>query len=151
MFAANPSDPSLSFFTIDYIGAPENAVPNRRPARGRRIAIAVASAAVALGLAAGIAAAIGSGGSRPSAADDASVAAPGEFRLAPGNQQPPGVVIPLPKAAVAGVPGEFRLAPGNQQPPGVVVSPAKTPADGVPGEFRLGPGNEEPPGVVASP
>jgi hypothetical protein len=50
-------------------------------------------------------------------------AAPGEFRLGPGNLQPPGVVIPLAGGSRAPGPvrGEFRLGPGNQQPPGVVI------------------------------
>jgi len=43
----------------------------------------------------------------------------GEFRLAPGNQQPPGVAIPL--DGQGAVPGEFRLGVGNAMPPGVVV------------------------------
>jgi hypothetical protein len=72
----------------------------------------------------------------------------GEFRLGPGNAMPPGVMVPLaPPARGAGpVRGEFRLAPGNQEPMGVVI-PTVT-QDGVPGEFRLGPGNALPPGVV---
>jgi hypothetical protein len=44
--------------------------------------------------------------------------APGEFRLAPGNNQPPGLV----RFEIADpVPGDFRLAPGNNQPPGMVT------------------------------
>ncbi len=43
---------------------------------------------------------------------------PGDFRLAPGNDQPQGVVVRLgvPKP----FPGDFRLAPGNNQPQGLV-------------------------------
>jgi hypothetical protein len=42
---------------------------------------------------------------------------PGEFRLGPGNNQPPGVVrFTLPEPAT----GDFRLAPGNLTPGGVV-------------------------------
>lgn len=77
----------------------------------------------------------------------------GEFRLAPGNQQPLGVVTPLNSRGV--VPGEFRLGPGNAQPPGVVV-PLRTvqvggpdaPTSAVRGEFRLAPGNQQPLGTV---
>jgi hypothetical protein len=47
-----------------------------------------------------------------------SVAAPGEFRLGPGNLTPPGVVNPA--AGSVAAPGEFRLGPGNLTPPGVV-------------------------------
>jgi hypothetical protein len=73
---------------------------------------------------------------------------PGEFRLGPGNAMPPGVVVPLASVAPATGPvrGEFRLAPGNQEPPGVVIPVVSQ--DGIPGEFRLGPGNALPPGVV---
>jgi hypothetical protein len=32
-------------------------------------------------------------------------------------------VVSLAKTPADGVPGEFRLGPGNEEPPGVVVSP----------------------------
>ena len=51
-------------------------------------------------------------------------AGPGEFRLAPGNNQPQGVVLRIP--AQEPVPGEFRLAPGNNQPQGIVRGPVGT-------------------------
>ena len=58
--------------------------------------------------------------------DSGSAAAapvPGEFRRGPGNQQPPGIVIPYTGKSISSgpVPGEFRLGPGNQQPPGIVI------------------------------
>jgi hypothetical protein len=54
-----------------------------------------------------------------------SAPAPGEFRLAPGNLVPPGVVTPVvPATGANAAPGEFRLGPGNAMPPGV-VNPAR--------------------------
>jgi hypothetical protein len=57
---------------------------------------------------------------------------------------------PLPKVAAARpMPGEFRLAPGNGEPPGIVVPRARaTTVQPMPGEFRLGPGNAEPVGIT---
>ena len=50
----------------------------------------------------------------------APVATPvaGDFRLAPGNNQPQGVVVRL--GMPEPFPGDFRLAPGNAQPQGIV-------------------------------
>ena len=47
----------------------------------------------------------------------------GEYRLAPGNQEPPGYVIPLDRGLGLSnpKPGEYRLGSGNQEPLGVVV------------------------------
>ncbi|HET9521338.1 MAG TPA: hypothetical protein VFO73_09860 [Candidatus Limnocylindrales bacterium] len=114
MFVVNPSDPSLSF-PIRYVGDPAEAVPVRR--RGsRRLRGAAAALGIAVAIVAGGAVVSGQA-ARPSAGGPV----PGEFRLGPGNQVPPGVVVPLRGSAGAPVPGEFRLAPGNQVPPGVIV------------------------------
>jgi hypothetical protein len=43
---------------------------------------------------------------------------PGDFRLAPGNNMPQGVVVRL--GLPEPYPGDFRLAPGNNQPQGIV-------------------------------
>ena len=43
----------------------------------------------------------------------------GEFRLAPGLQQPPGIAVPNVRPMASPVPGDFRLAPGNLPPEGL--------------------------------
>ena len=85
MFAANPSDPSLSY-TIRYIDLPENAVPYpRRSRRARRlVGVAAGVGILAVALATGV------GASHPAA----DFGFPGEFRLGPGNGQPVGYVVP---------------------------------------------------------
>jgi hypothetical protein len=87
-------------------------IDSHKPGRAR-LPLAVAAIA-AIGIAGVIAAAQAGGRVSPAAGP-----VPGEFRLAPGNQQPLGVVVPL--AGQGAVPGEFRLGPGNATPPGVVV------------------------------
>ena len=90
MFAANPVDPSLTY-PIHYVADPTNAVPVRRPSLVRRSRgpVAVLAAAILI-IAAGAAASDSVAGK--SAADRP---VRGEFRLAPGNQVPPGVIVPL--------------------------------------------------------
>jgi hypothetical protein len=119
-------EPSLSRYLITYVDAPRNAVAvRRRPSSRRRAAAAASVGAAALVLAGAIAA----GAFRPAvqarpAGDCGHGAVPGEFRLGPGNQQPPGVVVPADRLAhpvAEQVPGEFRLGPGLAEPPGVVV------------------------------
>ena len=85
-----------------------------------RLPVAIASLG-AIGITALIAAAqLGSGAAQiDGGVTPATDPVRGEFRLAPGNQEPLGIVIPL--DAQDAVPGEFRLGPGNAQPPGVVV------------------------------
>jgi hypothetical protein len=112
-------DPSNFPYTIRYVDLPRDAVSIRR----RRFLEAVRrDLLVIVGAAALVVAAIGIASARPSVGTDAPF--PGEFRLGPGNQQPPGVVVPLSRGGVADpIPGEFRLGPGNHQPPGVVNPP----------------------------
>jgi hypothetical protein len=114
MSAAITADPSGTFL-IHYVGDAGDAVPVRRRAsrrtRGAAAALGIAVAVVAGG------AVLSGQAARPSA--DGPVR--GEYRLGPGNQMPPGVVVPLRGFAAAPVPGEYRLGPGNQEPPGVVV------------------------------
>jgi hypothetical protein len=149
-------EPSLSRYLISYVDAPKHFVPVRRPASFRRRSVAVASIGA---LALVVAGAVGIGVNRPSAEATPAAragyeAAPGEFRLGPGNAQPPGVVVPAgnaPTSVSDAAPGEFRLGPGLAQPPGVVVpagNASTSVSDAAPGEFRLGPGNAQPPGVV---
>ena len=105
------TEPSVSLYT--YV---QEAAASRKPASSRRPVVVTAIAA--LGFTALIAAAQFGGGV---ASGVASGSAPvrGEFRLAPGNQQPLGIVIPLDSHGA--VPGEFKLGPGNATPPGIVV------------------------------
>jgi hypothetical protein len=105
------TEPSVSLYT--YM---QDAAASRKAARSPRPVVITAIAA--LGFTGLIAAAQVGGGVAPGTA---SVIAPvrGEFRLAPGNQKPLGVVIPLDSQGP--VPGEFRLGPGNATPPGIVV------------------------------
>ena len=86
------------------------AAGSRQPSRAR---LAVVSAGMAIAVAGFIAA---QGGAR---ALPATGPVAGEFRLAPGNLQPLGVVVRV--GAQGAQPGEFRLGPGNQTPPGVVI------------------------------
>jgi hypothetical protein len=142
------SDRSVSLYT--YIQESAASRMSGRP----RLPLAVASIA-AIGITGMILAAqLGSG---PTQIDGraAPTTGPvrGEFRLAPGNQLPLGVVIPLDSRGI--VPGEFRLGPGNAQPPAVVVplrtvqvGGAAAPTSAVRGEFRLAPGNQQPLGTV---
>jgi hypothetical protein len=122
MLAANPVDParivSISFTEPD---GPSSSYP-RRSGRGRPIAATLLAAGV-LAFAAG---AMGGGRETASAgghavakaAPSVSAPVPGEFRLGPGNNQPPGIKVEL-HGPAGPMPGEFRLGPGNNQPPGV--------------------------------
>src|SRR5512143_1459512 len=125
MFVATPVDPSLS--PIRYGGTPGPSVPVRdavtsapsdaayRTQRGHLLTFAgIALAAAVAGFGAGAAL---SSGSAPDAGGGRAVSVrpvPGEFRLAPGLAQPPGIVVPV---STAGGParGEFRLGPGLAQ------------------------------------
>ena len=53
----------------------------------------------------------------PTVAAPVATPVPGDFRLAPGNTMPQGVVVRL--GVPAPFPGDFRLAPGNNMPPGI--------------------------------
>jgi hypothetical protein len=119
MLVANPVDPSraISISVMESSG-PSDPYP-RRSGRARPLAIAlVATGALAFAAAAmnGHGAAVPAGTTYKVAAPAAAV--PGEFRLGPGNNQPPGIKVAAPAAAV---PGEFRLGPGNNQPPEITV------------------------------
>jgi hypothetical protein len=100
------------------VGSHRSVFPHRhlRESVGSRTSIAarlpLAVAGIAIGIA-GLFAAAHAG----SPVAPARGPVPGEFRLAPGNEQPLGVVVPL--VASGSVPGEFRLGPGNAMPPGV--------------------------------
>jgi hypothetical protein len=112
--------PPIGSFGIQFIGEPRDAHPIYRRESPRRRAAAIVAVAAAFFLA-GMAFATASSPAVRPAVDTAPVR--GEFRLAPGNQQPPAIVVPLTKGGGLTTPvrGEFRLAPGNQQPPGVIV------------------------------
>ncbi|HET9346896.1 MAG TPA: hypothetical protein VFO05_14480 [Candidatus Limnocylindrales bacterium] len=126
--------------TIRYVDPPRDAVPVRRSGQALvKAAIVMAAAAIL------IVGAIGFAQAAPTAPDRVTDHGPvrGEFRLAPGNQQPPGYVVPLGKASDqpdrdGGPAGEWRpsLIPIHG---GVSLSIPK------PGEIFVGP---KPPGRV---
>jgi hypothetical protein len=84
---------------------------------------------------------------RSSAAAPATVTAAHPPRAAERERQH---AAPRTKVVAARpMPGEFRLAPGNGEPPGIVIPRARvTTVEPMPGEFRLGPGNTEPVGIT---
>ena len=83
-------DPSNFPYTIQYVDLPRDAVSIRR----RRFLEAIRrNLLVIVGVAALAVAGIGIASAQPSVGSDVPVT--GEFRLGPGNQQPPGYVIPL--------------------------------------------------------
>ena len=156
MLATNPVDPNRAV-TIQFLGTagPAEAYPREGEPR---LTAAVGLAAAASVLAIGVAAAAFAGASAVSdpAAPVAKAPArapevvvdhriPGEFRLAPGNNTPPGVVVRL--GVPSPFPGDFRLAPGNNTPPGLVGAGMTAPT---PGDFHLAPGNDTPPGLVSA-
>jgi hypothetical protein len=132
-------DPSNFPYLIRYVDLPRDAVSIRRHRVGetlRRTLLAIVVAATLIVAAIGFASP-----ARPSAGNGDPV--PGEFRLGPGNQQPPGVVNtlerrPLAETWVPSVPPVVALPIRDDAPS----------SDPAPGEFRLGPGNQQPPGVV---
>jgi hypothetical protein len=105
MYVANPIDPS--FPTIRYLselgpssryprsaGHPAYGAPSRRGQRGQLSAIAgvvLAVAAFGAGFVGGFTAAA----PMPEVGPAVQGPMPGEFRLAPGNLTPPGIVVPL--------------------------------------------------------
>ena len=108
-------------FQIQYVDLPRNASPVRVTSRPLRVATRVSRAAIAVLAAATIAFVVfGFANAQLGSSGDP---VRGEFRLGPGNQEPPGYVIPLRqgKASSDPRPGEFRVGPGHQRPPGVVV------------------------------
>jgi hypothetical protein len=121
MIDSHPFLAPLSAFQIRYVDLPRDAVPARSGARARRVATYLYRAAVAALVAVTLALVVYGFASAqaPTAGDPVR----GEFRLGPGNQQPPGYVIPLRQGKVSSdpQPGEFRVGPGHQRPPGVVV------------------------------
>ena len=157
MLATNPVDPTRSV-TIQFLGSagPADAFPRED---GPHLTAGVGLFAAAAVLAIGVAAAAFAGSSAPVADPAVPVTkvpahapevvvdhkVPGEFRLAPGNNQPPGVVVRL--GVPSPIPGDFRLAPGNNTPPGLVGAGVTSP---VAGDFRLAPGNNTPPGLVSA-
>ena len=89
-FNASLLAPPANPFQIRYVDLPKNAssVRRHRVAVGaRRVAIAFVAAAAIVGGAIGFAQAANSG--------IRTDPVRGEYRLAPGNQEPPGYVIPL--------------------------------------------------------
>ena len=83
----------------------------------RRVAIAVVAAATIIVAGIGFSEAVNA--ANPARTDPVR----GEYRLAPGNQQPPGYVIPLDRGLGLSSPATsaFRLVgPKNVTPPGIV-------------------------------
>ena len=108
-------------FQIQYVDLPRDAMPVRLASRPRRVATRVSRAAIAVLAAATLALVVFGFANAQSPGAGGPVR--GEFRLGPGNQEPPGYVIPLRQGKVLSDPrpGEFRVGPGHQRPPGVVV------------------------------
>ena len=80
-------------FQIQYVDVPRDATPLRFASRPRRVATRVGRAAIALFAAATLAFVVfGFANAEPRSPGDP---VRGEFRLGPGNQEPPGYVIPL--------------------------------------------------------
>ena len=125
---------------IRYVDPPRGAVPVRRHSRVvRRVAVVATTAAILLVAAIGVAAAARTGPGH----DIDSGPVPGEFRLGPGNQLPPGYVVPLGKGSDEPVP---------VVEPDVQWRPSLVPLDGglslsipKPGDILVGP---KPPGRV---
>jgi hypothetical protein len=118
MLATNPVDNhhAAQFGALNDIGAHSHYPKpgTRSPISGTRLA-AVAGL-LALGFMAGGMAAGGfaANGSVIQAPTPIGGPVPGEFRLAPGNDVPPGVV----RFDAGRAPGDFRLTPGNAAPVG---------------------------------
>ena len=105
--------------TIRFDGQVGPSSPVRRSDEGRftdPVATLAAASLLTVALVIGAFATAQAPAPAPAAKVPGAVAVPGEFRLAPGNNQPPGMVVPLGPTRVT---GEFRLAPGNNQPPGL--------------------------------
>ena len=113
--------PPIGSFGIQFIGEPQDAHPIYRRESPRRRAAAIVAVAAAFFLAGMAFATASRPADRRPSVDSAPVR--GEFRLAPGNQQPPGILVPLDQGSKLSdpVPGEYRVGPGNQPPPGVIV------------------------------
>jgi hypothetical protein len=131
MLAANAVDPAHS--PIHFVAAAGPSVPVRHPVatvpstasyRTRRGQVLTAAGIVLASAVAGFGTGFAvSAGRAPDAEAPHAVSlrpVPGEFRLGPGLDQPPGITVRLPSSARP-VPGEFRLGPGLDQPPGIVV------------------------------
>ena len=103
---------------IRYVDSPRNAVPVRRSGQAL-VKAALVSAAAAVLLVAGI------GIAQAIPAAPGSVANPdavlGEFRLGPGNQQPPGYVVSL---------GKVSDQPVPEREPAVQWRPSLVPVQG---------------------
>ena len=108
-------------FQIQYVDLPRDATPVRFASRPRQVATRVSRAAIAVLAAATFAFVVFGFANAQTRSPGDPVR--GEFRLGPGNQEPPGYVIPLRQGKVLSDPrpGEFRIGPGHQRPPGVVV------------------------------
>jgi hypothetical protein len=137
MLTSNPVDPS-NRYGIEFTGQPGPASTyprdDERGLGGTVNLIAAAALLVVAYVAVGFATGSGPAPAAekvPAPAQYAPVATPvpGEFRLGPGNNDAPGLVVERP-----------QIAPGLYAP--IVVA---TPA---PGDFRLGPGNNDAPGIV---
>jgi hypothetical protein len=137
MLVSNPVDPS-QVLKIDYVLPAGPASPLRRDDEG-----GLGGAVSALGIAALLAVGYVAGGFASASPQPGAPVAPADPVVVVGQ--------PAAKAGGFGqpVPGEFRVGPGNNRAPGIVV-PLAAPVMDQParGEFRLGPGNNDAPGIV---
>lgn len=126
MFQTNAFDPVQYPISIVGTAGPASPVRPVRPTsasyrthKGQVLTVAgfvLASAVAGFGLGA----AASHAPTAPATAPDLTPVT-GEFRLAPGLAQPPGIAFPNIRAVPEPQPGDFRLAPGNQEPPGLVA------------------------------
>ncbi|HEX5825961.1 MAG TPA: hypothetical protein VFY23_00450 [Candidatus Limnocylindrales bacterium] len=148
MLASNPVDPSQRL-SISYHKehGPASVWPRHDEQRGlgNGIALFGAAALLAIGYVVGGLAAASAAPAAPVTGDPQPVEQDGGIGGPAAKQggTPVGTAVP----------GEFRLGPGNNQPPGIreerpEVAPRLAVPGAVPGEFRLGPGNNAAPGLV---
>ncbi|HEX5012666.1 MAG TPA: hypothetical protein VFV72_00810 [Candidatus Limnocylindrales bacterium] len=115
-FNASLLSPPIRPFQIDYVDTPRHA------SSVRRHRLAVAARRVAISFVAGgaiVAAAIGFANAANSGVGTDPVR--GEYRLAPGNQEPPGYVIPLKRGL--GLSGRVPSEPAAHWRPSLVPIP----------------------------
>jgi hypothetical protein len=134
MLATNPVDPDMTFRfqSLSTVGAHTHVDRRGERGLGGGAGLLGAAALLVIGyIVGGVAASstsgpvadaprpvdIGGGTAKVAPLPRAVRPVPGEFRLGPGNDPAPGIVVAVPEPAA----GDFRLGPGNEMPPGVTA------------------------------